>query len=101
MHDAVVYIAAFAPGLDRRPEPRLLIAWTQLIQGMCEKLTGEEIAKLKTSLLERARGVASASGGVLGLGSKRVEGGGFGALQAREGFRPVELNSRARLEDDL
>ena len=72
--------SGFAPGsaqqalleawLDRRPEPRLLTAWTHLVQGMCEKLGADEIAKLRSSLLERARSVASASGGMLGLGSK-------------------------------
>lgn len=56
--------------LDRRPEPRLLAAWTHLVQGMCEPLAPAERAKLEASLLDRARAVANASGGVLGLGSK-------------------------------
>lgn len=70
----------FAPGsaelelleswLKRRPEPKLLTAWTLMIQGLCQQLGADEIAKLKTALLERARGVAKASGGVLGLGNK-------------------------------
>jgi len=56
--------------LDRRPEPKLLTAWTHMVQGMAEQLGPDGTARLKASLLERARAVAAASGGVLGLGSK-------------------------------
>lgn len=56
--------------LERRPEPHLLIAWTQLIKGMSQKLDPTGLATLKAALLDRARGVARASGGLLGLGSK-------------------------------
>jgi hypothetical protein len=70
----------FAPGsmeralleawLTRRPDPKLFTAWTHLVQGLCEPLAPEEVAALKAGLLDRARAVASASGGFLGLGSK-------------------------------
>ncbi len=56
--------------LDRRPEPKLITAWTHMVQGMAEQLGPEGTARLKAGLLERARAVAAASGGVLGLGSK-------------------------------
>jgi len=56
--------------LDRRPEPKLLTAWTHMVQGMAEQLGPDGTARLKAGLLERARAVAAASGGVLGLGSK-------------------------------
>ncbi len=56
--------------LDRRPDPKLLTAWTYLVQGMCEQLGSDGAARLKASLLERARAVAGASGGVFGIGSK-------------------------------
>ena len=56
--------------LDRRPEPKLLTAWTHMVQGMAEQLGPDGTARLKASLLERAHAVAAASGGVLGLGSK-------------------------------
>jgi hypothetical protein len=56
--------------LDRRPDPKLLTAWTHLVQGMCEQLGPDGAARLKAGLLERARTVASASGGVFGIGSK-------------------------------
>jgi hypothetical protein len=56
--------------LDRRPESKLITAWTHLVQGMCEQLGPDGAARLKTGLLERARTVAGASGGVFGIGSK-------------------------------
>ncbi len=56
--------------LQRRPEPYLLAAWITLVQGMSATISGPEAKKLKESLMERARRVAGASGGVLGLGSK-------------------------------
>jgi hypothetical protein len=54
--------------LERRPEPRLLTAWTQMIQGLSESLTAEQVEALRAGLVERVRAVASASGGVLGVG---------------------------------
>jgi hypothetical protein len=56
--------------LDRRPDPKLLTAWTHLVQGMCEHLDPDGAARLKTGLLERAGAVAAASGGLFGVGSK-------------------------------
>lgn len=56
--------------LDRRPEPGLLTAWIHLIEGMCEQLNPDEIERLRSELLERARAVARASGGLFGVGSK-------------------------------
>jgi hypothetical protein len=56
--------------LDRRPDPKLLTAWTHLVQGMCEHLDADGAARLKTGLLERAAAVAASSGGLLGVGSK-------------------------------
>lgn len=56
--------------LIRRPEPRLREAWRQYIEGLCEQLSEEERNALKADLLDRARAVAEASGGFLGLGSK-------------------------------
>lgn len=55
--------------LDHKPEPKLLTAWTHMVQGMCEQLSGEQVTALRTSLVERARAIAKASGGFLGVGS--------------------------------
>lgn len=54
--------------LERRPEPRLLTAWSHMIQGISENLTAEEVEALRAGLVERVRAVAGASGGVLGMG---------------------------------
>jgi hypothetical protein len=56
--------------LTQKPEARLLTAWTQLIEGLRAEMSAAELATLKTSLLDNARAVAGASGGILGLGSK-------------------------------
>lgn len=56
--------------LDKQPPTHFGAAWTRLVQALCESLPAAEIEKLKAKLLERARGVAGASGGVLGIGSK-------------------------------
>jgi hypothetical protein len=54
--------------LERRPEPRLLTAWIHMIQGISENLTAEQVEALRAGLVERVGAVASASGGVLGMG---------------------------------
>jgi FixJ family two-component response regulator len=76
--------------LDRRPDPELLTAWTHLIQGICDQLGPDEVARLKMDLLERARSVASASGGVLGMGSKvsSAEAAMLAELEAAFARRP-------------
>ena len=56
--------------LERRPDPKLLTAWTEMVKAMSAQLGREEAERLKTSLLERARAVAAASGGIFGVGSK-------------------------------
>jgi len=69
--------------LERRPDPRLLDTWTQMVRGLREQLGADESARLRTALLEQARAVAGASGGVLGLGAK-VSGAEAAMLQRLE-----------------
>jgi hypothetical protein len=73
--------------LDRRPEPRLLTAWTQLVQGLCEQLDATGAERMKTGLLERARAVAAASGGIFGVGSKVSEAEAAMLSQLEGAFR--------------
>ena len=54
--------------LERRPEPKLLSAWIHMVEGLCEHMTPEQVRALRADLIERARAIASASGGVLGVG---------------------------------
>jgi hypothetical protein len=56
--------------LTHRPEPELLEAWKHYIEGLCEMLTPEERESLRADLIDRARRVAEAAGGFLGLTSK-------------------------------
>jgi len=56
--------------LERRPDARLLKAWGEYIVDLCVALTPEEKRGLRDELLARARAVAEASGGFLGLGNK-------------------------------
>lgn len=56
--------------LDHRPDARLLTAWTQTVEAMRSHLTADAAARLKATLLETARAVAAASGGILGVGPK-------------------------------
>ena len=59
--------------LTQRPPPALLEAWVHYIAGLCEVLSPEERANLKSGLLVRALSVAEAAGGFLGLVSKVSE----------------------------
>jgi hypothetical protein len=56
--------------LDRRPDAKLLTAWTQMVQAMRGQLDPDAATRLRDSLLEKARAVAAASGGMFGIGSK-------------------------------
>jgi hypothetical protein len=56
--------------LERRPDPTLLDAWTHMVRGIRDQVGPDEAARLRAGLLDQARAVASASGGVLGMGSK-------------------------------
>jgi hypothetical protein len=75
--------------LDRRPDPKLLTAWTYLVQGMCEHLGPDGAARLNAGLLERARTVASASGGVFGIGSKVSNAEAAVLAQLEAAFAPA------------
>jgi len=55
--------------LARRPPAELREAWAHYIKGLCELLSESERAELKKDLLKRARAVAEASGGFLGITS--------------------------------
>ena len=56
--------------LDHRPDGRLLEVWGTFIIGLCAELGESERESLKKQILGRARSVAEATGGFLGLGSK-------------------------------
>jgi hypothetical protein len=54
--------------IERRPEPKLLSAWIHLVEGLREHMTPEQVGALRAGLIERVQAIASASGGLLGVG---------------------------------
>jgi len=55
--------------LEEPPAPNIMETWKEYIQTVLDELPDEEHAQLKELLLGRARRVARASGGILGLGA--------------------------------
>jgi hypothetical protein len=56
--------------LSRRPEPKLVEAWKRYVQSIWPSLTPKEQDEIRAIGLDRARHVAEAAGGFLGLTSK-------------------------------
>jgi hypothetical protein len=56
--------------LSHRPSTELFEAWQHYVAGLCAQLGQEQRDALRGEVLDRARAVAEASGGFLGLGSK-------------------------------
>ena len=56
--------------LTEKPDPQLLATWKSYVAGLCQKLDDEVKGRLKRELLEGARTVAKAAGGILGVGGK-------------------------------
>ena len=69
--------------LQNRPPPRLLAAWREYIAALCEEMLPEDRKKLKREVLSRARAVAEAAGGFLGIGGRisREEEQVYGILE--------------------
>jgi hypothetical protein len=55
--------------LDRKPSTELADAWFLYVEGLCQKLSGEEVQAFKKEILDHARAVAHTSGGIFGLGA--------------------------------
>lgn len=53
--------------LDHAPEPALLVAWESYTKELCDLLPPEKAKELHDSVMGRARSVADAAGGFLGL----------------------------------
>ena len=56
--------------LGHRPPVGLLESWIYYMRGLCPLLSGAEREMLKADLIQRARAVAEATGGLIGKGSK-------------------------------
>jgi hypothetical protein len=55
--------------LDDPPAPDLVAVWREFIAAVCRELTPDERKRLRSKVVDRARRVAEAAGGILGLGS--------------------------------
>jgi hypothetical protein len=53
-----------------RPAPDLMASWNDYIRALCAELSAEQKQHLEERIVGRARAVAEAAGGFLGLGSK-------------------------------
>lgn len=53
-----------------RPAPELMSSWKDYIRALCEELSADQRRHLEERIVGRARAVAEAAGGFLGLGSK-------------------------------
>ena len=69
--------------LEERPKPELRAAWTAYAGALAGMLDATERAALKEDLMGRARSVAAAAGGFLGMG--RISNEEEAALAALEG----------------
>lgn len=56
--------------LSEHPPPRLRELWRHYIKSVCATLSPEEKETLRAEMLQRARSVAEAAGGFMGLGSQ-------------------------------
>jgi hypothetical protein len=60
----------FQRWLSERPPANLLITWKEYVRALVETMSAEDRRFFKGRVLDRARGVAEAAGGFLGIGSK-------------------------------
>ena len=70
-YEQVLYAVrkAIAAG-QLQPGDHLVEAWVEYMRGLVERLSPPERDKLRADVVGRARAVAEAAGGFLGLGSK-------------------------------
>jgi hypothetical protein len=55
--------------LDREPEGRLFQAWKDYVRALRGAVSDDSVLALRTEVLARAKAVARAAGGILGVGS--------------------------------
>jgi hypothetical protein len=56
--------------LKQKPPEKMLTAWVTYIRGLCEVISPAERDEIRTTFLTRAREIADAAGGLLGLTSR-------------------------------
>lgn len=56
--------------LNTQPADDLLVAWQEYIKAFCDTVSTEARTNLQSQVIGRAEAIASATGGILGLGNK-------------------------------
>jgi len=56
--------------LDERPSERMIETWADYARALSQELDEESLSALRTATIERAKKIATASGGFLGLGDR-------------------------------
>ncbi len=79
--------------LKHRPPAKLLDAWVHYIDGLCETMILQERDALRSELIGRARKVAEAAGGILGL-AFRISLEEHAVLKKMEGAFSKHASSR-------
>ena len=72
-------------GLARKPDPKLLALWKRYVRALWSCFSSDERWRMRRNLLDSARSVAEAAGGILGLTSK-VSAGENRVLEDLERF---------------
>jgi hypothetical protein len=54
--------------LNHKPDTKLLDAWMHYVEGLCKKMTSDEISHFKKEIMSRVEIIAKTSGGIFGLG---------------------------------
>jgi hypothetical protein len=54
---------------DRKPEPRLFEAWKDYVHALRGTMADDTFGAIRDAILGRAKAVARAAGGILGVGS--------------------------------
>lgn len=69
---------------EDRPPPEMMDSWCEYMRALCAELSPDQRRHLENEVLGRARAVAEAAGGFLGLGSKisRVEEGVLAKMES-------------------
>lgn len=68
-----VNLALLESWLGHKPPRKLLDAWVHYVEGLADSLTASQREQMRRDLVDRARRVAAAAGGFLGLGAVSAE----------------------------
>lgn len=59
--------------LNHKPNAQLIDAWKHYVEGLCKKMTFDEVKHFKKEIISHVEIIAKTSGGILGLGKTSAE----------------------------